>query len=603
MRLMLGLTLGVAALATTALPIGGRDGSVDTAHAAKKRSVPPCQAAFPDARRKTIGRTTWYNRQESVRMVLCYRFGLNPSADFPISSSMVCGVLAQVLGKGSVKLGLFVDGACSAADLADDPKQPTKYIGVACGWASNLLGVFVKPLGALGSAGCTLAPSTGRAFGAALESKHQFDVAVDVIRRDKCIKYSPTHFGSPWLADDCARGDKGFSTLPKRGSEPGSENWPSGGAGDPLVPGGGSWPSDPLPDEAGEVDCADTEPLANDITLAANYQIVATPTGPGGSPCGTVARYLSADGRRLFFYEPTEGGSRSFYEDFNAGESGSLQLPGRLGSAFSANGAYYGAGLQVINASDPSDTWTAPAPTNIVVDYPAVGIVAIDDSGEGVVYWAQGELIDPPSGERTFGTHLFYARRDASAPVRLSECIQPWTFDGSISSDGRYVTFLDSCMDAAVTHPMLYETDSGQRHQLSTGEIEYPYISGDGERILLVDFFGAARLVDRSGAEITEIDAPVYGVSHELRYLLTYSGDYSCPGSLDRYDVQAATAEPVLEVAEGDCALSRGSGFGVPQLLLADDGQTFVWNNARQASAGEVRRPQAYVVRRVSSLG
>jgi hypothetical protein len=30
-------------------------------------------------RRKTIGRTTWYNRQESVRMVICYRFGLTPS--------------------------------------------------------------------------------------------------------------------------------------------------------------------------------------------------------------------------------------------------------------------------------------------------------------------------------------------------------------------------------------------------------------------------------------------------------------------------------------------------------------------------------------------
>lgn len=207
----------------------------------KRRSIPaPCQAAFPNARSKTIGKTTWHNRQQSVRMVLCARFGLEPSADFPISAGMVCGVLAQVIGRGSENLGLFVDGSCSGAELASDPKEPTKYIGIACGWAADLLGKLVKPLGALGSAGCTLAPSAGHALGGALESKHEFDVAVDVIRRGKCIKYSPTHFGSPWLAEGCARGDKGFKALPVYRPEAPSPVLPSPGGSAPT---GGSGPT------------------------------------------------------------------------------------------------------------------------------------------------------------------------------------------------------------------------------------------------------------------------------------------------------------------------------------------------------------------------
>lgn len=238
---MLGLSLVTVALTATTLTTIGGDGLVGTAEAATKRSTPPCQAAFPDARRKTIGKTTWYNRQESVRMVLCYRFGLEPSADFPISSSMVCGMLAQVIGKRSPKLGVFADGACSGADLADDPKEPVKYLSAACSWASDVLGALAKPAGVLGSLGCTLAPSAGHALGSMFESKHEFDVAVDVTRHGKCIKYSPTHFGSPWLADDCASGDKGFATLPVyRPRGPLAPQPPGGGGGGPGGGDGGT---------------------------------------------------------------------------------------------------------------------------------------------------------------------------------------------------------------------------------------------------------------------------------------------------------------------------------------------------------------------------
>lgn len=236
--IMLALVAGALVIA---LPVVGIDGPVGVARAAS-RPVPPCRVAFPDARQKTIGKTTWHNRQESVRQVLCYHFGLEPSADFPVTSSMVCGMLAQVIGKGSDRLGVFADGACSGADLADDPKEPVKYLSAACSWASDVLGVLVKPAGVLGSIGCTLAPSAGHALGGMFESKHEFDVAVDVIRHGKCIKYSPSHFGSPWLAERCADGDKGFSTLPVH--RPGAPSVPPapGGAPPGAAPGGGPTP-------------------------------------------------------------------------------------------------------------------------------------------------------------------------------------------------------------------------------------------------------------------------------------------------------------------------------------------------------------------------
>ena len=201
------------------------------------RQPGPCYAAFPDARSKTIGKTTWYNRQESVRMVLCYGFGLDPSADFPISASMTCGLLAQVIGSQAERLGLFADGACSGADLASDPTEPTKYIGAACAWASDILGVLARPVGVLASLGCVLAPSIGHSLGGLFESKHEFDVAVDVVEHGECIKYSPTHFGSPWLAERCLAADLGFSDLPVANTGGGSGG--SGGSGGGGSGGGG----------------------------------------------------------------------------------------------------------------------------------------------------------------------------------------------------------------------------------------------------------------------------------------------------------------------------------------------------------------------------
>ncbi len=169
-------------------------------------------------------------------MVVCYHFGLRPSADFPISAGMVCGILSSVIGKAFArKLALYIDGSCSGAEIAAAPREPTKYIGVACSWVSALLkGKFLDIASGIG---CALAPSAGHSLGGLLESKHELDVAVDVALHHRCIKYSPTHFGSPWLAVGCSRRDHGFSSLPRwspppNGGSP-ADGPPSSGGGSP----------------------------------------------------------------------------------------------------------------------------------------------------------------------------------------------------------------------------------------------------------------------------------------------------------------------------------------------------------------------------------
>ncbi len=194
---------------------------------------PVCFQAFPDAHSTTIGRTTWYNRQRSVQDVICDGFGRNPSADFT-TDGVACGLFAVAVGLASDHLGAFVDGACSGVALAAKPKDAATYIETACSWAADLLAGSPEPhakfIGAVGGALCTLVPPVGNALGGLLESQHELDVARDIMLRGKCLKYSPTHFGSPWLAVDCASSDAGFSTLPRVDNRPAPGGGPSTGS-------------------------------------------------------------------------------------------------------------------------------------------------------------------------------------------------------------------------------------------------------------------------------------------------------------------------------------------------------------------------------------
>lgn len=192
-----------------------------TSHAATaaRRTARACYQAFPTAASHRLGRTIFYNRQASVQYVLCDGFGVPQKFSFPPTDELVCGLTADILGaagENTTTLELFDDASCSASALAADPKSSEHYLGLACSWASSLLQKTpAKFVGILASLGCTLAPYAGHTLADFFESKHELDVARDIVRRGKCLKYSPSHFGSPWLAVACARSDKGFATLPR----------------------------------------------------------------------------------------------------------------------------------------------------------------------------------------------------------------------------------------------------------------------------------------------------------------------------------------------------------------------------------------------------
>ena len=220
-------------------PTEARRASANARAALATGQPPVCYQVFPDAHSTTIGRTTWYNRQRSVQYVVCDGFSRNPSADFN-TDGVACGLASVAIGVASNDIGAFVDGACSGVALASRPKAPETYVGIACSWAADLLDKTPAALvGVAGGMGCALAPAIGHALGGLFESGHELDVARDIMLRGKCLKYSPTHFGSPWLAVDCASSDAGFSTLPRVDNRPSAGPAPGGGPS----PGSGPVPS------------------------------------------------------------------------------------------------------------------------------------------------------------------------------------------------------------------------------------------------------------------------------------------------------------------------------------------------------------------------
>jgi hypothetical protein len=526
-------------------------------------------------------------------MVVCYGFGLNASADFPVSAGMVCGLVAQAVdlpgGEIADNLSVFADGACSGGELASDAGEPAKYVGIACSWASDLLGALDKPAGVIASLGCTLAPSLGYSLGARLESKYEFDIAMDVMQRGRCIKYSPTRLVSPWVVDKCKPGDPGFSDLPLAPTGGGTSGTGSGtgGAGGGSGGGGGSGPGS---SPEGEPPSSCKIPLSTQalgISLASNYSVVDYPLNNEGKAftCGSVADGLA--GNRLFLALPREeyNGTEAYeshtwaYEDLTTHKI--YELPAGL-STVSDNGEYASSVRKIYKIDNPADNWTPPFPSEVTAGTEYSEIAAISDNGEVVVYWVQGS-----KGPSESGTYLYVAHRSNPTPELLSEGPKPWSFAASISGNGKYVVWHDDGGTDEV--PRILNTETRERTNLTSENLfENPWISEDGERVLLVDFFGKARLEQRVSGKITDIPQPINGLNTELTYILTYAGNYDCPTAMERYDVATGEEEPVIEATgESECALSRGAGFGAPNLLVANNGEDFYWNTPRSLLRGD----------------
>lgn len=184
----------------------------------------PCSKAFPRAHTTHIGRTDIHNYQSSVRMVDCYEFGVNkPKFQIHPTAPMLCGMVASASGWSSAKagaiwrepnlgaLGPATDGTCSAAEVTGSDSTVQKVASLTCSWAADLLGAKTPSPGFFAGVGCASAPAVGNALGTWWETGHEHRVALAVTRSGRCIKYSPRHFPSPWLAISCSANDPRFS--------------------------------------------------------------------------------------------------------------------------------------------------------------------------------------------------------------------------------------------------------------------------------------------------------------------------------------------------------------------------------------------------------
>jgi hypothetical protein len=79
-----------------------------------------CTTAFPDAHTKSIGETTWYNRQSSVENVVCGGFGLQPNVGVACSraSALLEKVVAPAGLLGTHFRSRWLAVTCDPSDLA-----------------------------------------------------------------------------------------------------------------------------------------------------------------------------------------------------------------------------------------------------------------------------------------------------------------------------------------------------------------------------------------------------------------------------------------------------------------------------------------------------
>jgi hypothetical protein len=164
----------------------------------------PCALTWPGGlSRRLAGGRLVYSREQSRRMV-CQGFGTTSGGlhvDW-LTPGMRCAVAATVIGARYELTGLFVDGACSGAELAQHPGV-VSAVGAACATASDLLGLPLPVLGHISGLACASAPAVGTGFGTWLESHHEFAVAKDVIHHGRCLEYRHYLGVSSWHAVRC----------------------------------------------------------------------------------------------------------------------------------------------------------------------------------------------------------------------------------------------------------------------------------------------------------------------------------------------------------------------------------------------------------------
>jgi hypothetical protein len=194
--------------------------------AAKPDGLCDSRRTFYDANERTVGNTTYLNRQLSVYEVLCTDFG-KASEALP-KGDVFCTLLAAAIGVEFKKDELYADGACASKAIVthEDPA------GIACGGLITLVGAVtdLAPELKAYAVAAQVACATGHSLGSWIETHAEAQAAKAVWRRGqnalkpgRCLKFVTHGFplGDDWLATPCSRDDRGFADLPEACKIPG----------------------------------------------------------------------------------------------------------------------------------------------------------------------------------------------------------------------------------------------------------------------------------------------------------------------------------------------------------------------------------------------
>ncbi|HEX6689016.1 MAG TPA: vWA domain-containing protein [Solirubrobacterales bacterium] len=195
------------------------------------RHPDPCTTAYPNFSPKTSkafgGKQTLYDRSESLYFV-CAGFGA--PEDLKLSPEMQCALIAAGATFGGPALAVRADAACNVVAFADAYRSGDWLgltAGQACGYFSD---VFA---GAVGVVAAGAAAETGpgavsvglftyralaaglkvacgglldggaSALGIKLEADHETHIALDVLRKGRCIKLREFAGALQWSAIEC----------------------------------------------------------------------------------------------------------------------------------------------------------------------------------------------------------------------------------------------------------------------------------------------------------------------------------------------------------------------------------------------------------------
>lgn len=307
---------------------------------------------------------------------------------------------------------------------------------------------------------------------------------------------------------------------------------------------------------------------------AANYTLAAWAHDATGNAykTGSGDDWLAPSGNFLI-YSPDcappscfSVGTAALNTDRNSGVNDATAF--ELGQTFSANGSYSGTyGCHILNQAGKT-IWTAKSPAWI--ENPDCGPLGVSNTGNRLVYYVQGQNVNDPSD--TF-TWLFEQGQHDASPTELTDISNPWSFDASMSADGNQIVWEDACVGGCDPGPVpeYLNISTKTRKSLTTNDELVPRISDDGATIMLSDFFGdnVTLINTTSWSQRVLTNVNLAGLSANLKYFITYKGDFGCPTGYKRYDVASGKSEVIISAS--NCHSLGVIGQQVPTISDSGD--------------------------------